>query len=196
MSDMAAPISEQVRLRPISVVEYHRMGEANILGPDERVELLNGRIIEMPPIGPDHAYTVTALDELLRARFRGRAVVRAQQPLTLDSLSEPEPDLVLASGPSVRYKSAHPTAVDTLLVIEVSHSSLSTDRGEKLAAYARSGVPEYWIVNIVDEVVEQHADPSGSLFRSHRIFRRGERIAPNAFPADAMAIDEILGTVA
>jgi Uma2 family endonuclease len=196
MSDMAAPISEQAQLRPISVVEYHRMGEANILGPDERVELLNGRIIEMPPIGPDHAYTVTELDELLRARFHGRAVVRDQQPLTLDSFSEPEPDLVLARGPSVRYKSAHPSPVDTLLVIEVSHSSLPTDRGEKLAAYARSGVPEYWIVNIVDEVVEQHADPAGSLFRSHRIFRRGERIAPNAFPADAIAIEEILGTIA
>src|ERR1700692_2079208 len=117
VSDMASNTTEMARSRPITADEYHRMGEIGILGPDERVELLNGRIIEMPPIGPDHAYTVTELDELLRARVHGRAVVRVQPPLTLDSLSEPEPDLVLARGPSVRYKSAHPSAVDALLVI-------------------------------------------------------------------------------
>jgi len=124
MSAMAAPISEHVLLRPITVVEYHRMGDANILGPDERVELLNGRIIEIPPIGPKHAYAVTELDELLNATFRDRAVVRAQQPLTLDSHSEPQPDLVLARRSSVRYKSAHPAGLTP-----ARHRSLRLDLG-------------------------------------------------------------------
>jgi Uma2 family endonuclease len=192
MSDMAAPTTDEVRLRPISVAEYHRMGETGILGPDERVQLVNGRIIEMPPIGPRHASHVGRLRRLLAARFEDRATVREQQPLTLDSRSEPEPDVVIARSSPEDYESAHPTAADALLVIEVSDSTLPTDRGEKLAAYAKSGVPEYWIVNLVDGVLERYADPDGVTYREQRVARSGERVAPRAFPNDAIAVDEIL----
>src|ERR1700730_11119995 len=115
MSDMAAPTTEDVRLRPISVAEYHRMGETGILGPDERVQLVNGRIIEMPPIGPRHASHVSRVRRLLAARFEDRATVREQQPLTLDSRSEPEPDVVIARSSPEDYESGHPTAADALL---------------------------------------------------------------------------------
>jgi Uma2 family endonuclease len=192
MSDMAAPTTNGVRLRPISVAEYHRMGETGILGPDERVQLVNGRIIEMPPIGPRHASHVSRIRRLLAARFEDRATVREQQPLTLDSRSEPEPDVVIARSSPEDYESDHPTAADALLVVEVSDSTLSTDRGEKLAAYAKSGVPEYWIVNLVDGVLERYAEPDGVTYRERSVARSGERAAPRAFPDDAIAVDEIL----
>ena len=192
MSDMPAPTREHIRLRPITVGEYHRMGDAGILGPDERVELLNGRILEMPPIGPRHAYILTELYALLQRTFHGRAVVRAQQPLTLGSLSEPEPDIVIARGPSERYAAVHPTAADALLVIEVSDSMLAIDRGEKLTAYAQGGVDEYWIVNLIDRVLERFSESDGTSFQERRIARLGEFVAPRAFPNDAIAVDDIL----
>lgn len=192
MSDMAAPTSEQVRLRPITVAEYHRMGETGIIGPDERVQLVNGRIIQMPPVGPRHAYRVTKLDRLIEATFGSRAAVRSQQPLTLDSFSEPEPDIVLARYPHERYEFKHPTAAETYLVIEVSDSTLSTDRGEKMIAYAQSDVLEYWIVNLVDRTLEMYAEPDGASFRSRRIAHPGEHVAPRAFPNDEIAVDAVL----
>lgn len=192
MSDMAAQTSENVRLRPITVEEYHRMGESGILGPDEHLQLVGGRIIEMPPIGPRHAYQVTELASQLHFRFRGRAVVRSQQPVRLDRFSEPEPDVVLALEPGDRYASAHPTAADTLLVIEVSDSTLRTDRGEKLIAYAQGGIREYWIVNLADRTLDIYTDPDGAAFRNKRVARTGEHVTPLAFPGDEIAVDDIL----
>jgi Uma2 family endonuclease len=192
MSDMLAASSEHVRLRPITVDEYHRMGDAGILRPDERVQLISGRIITMPPVGPAHAYRVTRLMRLLEGIFGGRAALRVQQPITLDTLSEPEPDIALVRLPEERYEFAHPTSADALLVIEVADATLRTDRGRKLRAYARSGVPEYWIVNLTDGVVEAHTDPDGDRYRTKRIVRRGEDISPLAFPVDPIAADDFL----
>jgi len=192
MSDMAAPTTDEVRLRPITVAEYHRMGEIGILGPDERVQLVSGRILEMPPIGPRHAARVGVLDHLFSSRFEGRAAVRSQQPITLDSRSEPEPDVVIACRSRDGYESAHPTAAEVLLVVEVSDATLSTDRVEKLTAYAKSNVPEYWIVNLVDGVVELYAEPDGATYRRRHVARSGESVAPRAFPDDAIAVDDIL----
>jgi Uma2 family endonuclease len=192
MSDMLAASSEHVRLRPITVDEYHRMGDAGILGPDERVQLISGRIIAMPPIGPAHAQRVRRIARLLETVFGGRAVVSAQQPITLDALSEPEPDIALVRLPEERYEFAHPTSADVLLVIEVADATLRTDRGRKLRAYAQSGVPEYWIVNLIDGTVEAHTDPDGHRYRTKRIVRRGEDISPVAFPDDTIAANDLL----
>ena len=192
MSDMAAQTSEDVRLRPITVEEYHLMGETGIIGPDERVQLVSGRIIQMPPMGPKHAYHLTMLHEILRTTFQGRAAIRSQIPLTLDGYSEPEPDFAVVRAPQERYQFQHPTAADAFLVIEVSDSTLRTDRGEKLLAYAEGGIPEYWIVNLVDRTLEIYTKPAGSAFRHKRIVRSGERVAAQAFPADEISVDDIL----
>jgi Uma2 family endonuclease len=195
MSDMLAASSERVRLRPITVDDYHRMGDAGILRPDERVQLISGRIIAMPPIGPEHAYRVRRIGRLLEAVFGGRAVVSAQQPITLDTLSEPEPDIALVRLPEKRYEFAHPTSADVLLVIEVADATLRTDRGRKLRAYARSGVPEYWIVNLTDGVVETYTDPDRDRYRTKRIVQRGEAVSPLAFPDDVIAADDLLPAI-
>jgi len=195
MSDMVAASTEHVRLRPITVDEYHRMGDAGILRPDERLQLITGRIITMPPIGPAHAYRVTRIVRLLEAVFRGRAALRAQQPITLDAFSEPEPDIALVRLPEERYEFAHPTSADVLLVIEVADATLRTDRGRKLRTYAQSGVPEYWIVNLTDGVVETHREPDGHRYRTKRTVRPGEDVSPLAFSEDRIAADDMLPEV-
>jgi Uma2 family endonuclease len=192
---MLAASSEHVRLRPITVDDYHRMGDAGILRSDERVQLISGRIITMPPIGPVHAYRVTRIMRLLEPVFSDRAALRAQQPITLDTLSEPEPDIALVRLPEERYEFAHPTSADVLLVIEVADATLRTDRGRKLRAYARSGVPEYWIVNLTDGVVETYSDPDRDRYRAKRIVRRGEDVSPLAFPDDVIAADDLLPAI-
>ena len=192
MSEMAGTMLQTVRTRHIAVEDYYRMAEVGILRPDERIELLNGRIIEMPPIGPRHAYAVTALNATLQAMLGSRAVISVQTPLRLDRLSEPQPDLLVVRQPLARYATTHPTPVDTLLVIEVSDSTLAYDSGEKLAAYARLGIPEYWIVDLVHEHLEIYREPGGEHYRSQESVGRGERVSPRAFANDSIAVNDIL----
>lgn len=192
MSDMAGSTALSVRTRPIVVDEYYRMAEAGIFRADERVELLNGRILEMPPIGPRHAYAVTVLYATLQTMTGGRAVIFCQSALRLDRLSEPQPDFAVVRGPVDRYIDAHPTPASTLLVIEVSESTLPHDCGEKLHAYARAEVPEYWIVDLVHERIDVYTSPKGDRYRRHRAVQRGETAAPRALPDVVIAVNEIL----
>lgn len=192
MSEMQARFEETARTGPITVAEYHRMGELGIIGPDERVELLDGKLIPMPPIGPEHGYTVETLNERLVRLFAGRAWVRVQLPVALDDYSEPQPDFALRRRPPSDTLPAHPTAAETLLAVEVSLSSLAFDRGTKLRAYARRGIREYWIVDLVHDRVEVYREPRGERYTEHRTVRRGESVAPAEFPDDPIAVDDIL----
>jgi Uma2 family endonuclease len=192
MSDMAKSMPEAARTRSIAVDEYYRMVEVGILRPDERVELLNGRIFEMPPIGAEHALVVELLHDAFRTALRDRAATFAQRPAHLDGFSEPRPDVMVVRGPRERYWGAHPVPADALLVIEVSQSTLTFDRGEKLQAYARAGIPEYWIVDLVHERLLVYTHPEGNGYASQRIAGRGERMAPSAFPDASIAVSDIL----
>jgi Uma2 family endonuclease len=178
--------------RPITVAEYHRMGELGIIKPDDRVELLDGQLIPMPPIGPEHGYSVMRLTRLFQQRFGERASFSVQGPIRLDNWSEPQPDVMLKSPPDERYAHAHPTAKDALLVVVVSITSLATDRGKKLRAYARRGVCEYWIVDMVHERIEVYRGPRGERFAEYHTAGRGESVAPMAFPDDSILVDDIL----
>jgi Uma2 family endonuclease len=144
------------RIRPLRRVEYDRLVELGLLHEDENVELLYGRIVEMSPQGTAHAWAIQQLTELLIAALAGRAKVRPQLPLALSDTSEPEPDLaVVAPG---EYRLEHPTTA--LIVIEVADSSLASDRTIKGRLYAESGIPEYWLVNLVDGEIEVYRDPT------------------------------------
>jgi Uma2 family endonuclease len=178
--------------RPITVAEYHRMGKLGIIGPDERVELLDGELITMPPMSPEHASTVRALTTFFYRTVAGRASISPQCVIALDPISEPQPDVMLAMPPDQRYEEAHPTPNDALLVVEVSKSTLSFDRGKKLAAYARCRVREYWIVDLVHERIEIYRDPQKEGYARHERVTRGETLAPAAFPDAVIAADEIL----
>ena len=137
------------------VDDYYRMAEAGILSREDRVELIEGEIVDMAPIGSAHAGTVNRLARLAaKAMAEGSVLVSMQNPLRLDAHSEPQPDLMLLRPRADDYRDSHPTPADVLLLVEVADSTLAYDRGPKLALYARHGVPEVWIVDLGGRVVE------------------------------------------
>jgi Uma2 family endonuclease len=178
--------------RPITLAEYYRMGELGIIKPDDRVELLDGELIPMPPIGPEHSYSVTRLTRFFHQRFGDRASVHVQGPIHLDKWSAPQPDVMLNALPEEQYAVAHPTPEETLLVVEVSVTSHSTDRGKKLRAYARRGVREYWIVDMLHERIEVYRTPRGERYAFHQTAVRRKSVAPMMFPGETVAVDDIL----
>lgn len=174
-----------------SVEEYERLGEAGIFNEDFRVELLDGEIIDIAPIGKRHAKAVRRLNKELVLRFSDVCLVDPQNPLVLDDFSEPQPDIVLLR-PEFHETSELPRPADVLLVVEVAESTYRYDSGAKLRAYARSGIAEYWIVNLTDCCVEVYRQPQGESYGEH--FRRtsGETLAPASFPDRAIAVADIL----
>ena len=188
MSDMAT-VFERHR---ITVDEYHRMGEAGVFDPDLRIELIDGELIKMPPIYPPHASTVDRILYQFFTRLAGRARVRCQHPVTLPPHSEPQPDLVLARPDSRDYYDHHPAAQETLLAVEVADSTLKLDRRVKIPLYARSGVAEVWLVNLVDDELVSYREPSDAWYGSVRTYRRGDSISPLAFPDVAFAVEDLL----
>ena len=169
------------------------MGETGILHEDDRVELLEGVLYEMPLTGDWHDGTVDVVSNTFVPPLGGRAIVRVQGSFRLTGGSEPEPDvLVLRYRPDF-YRSTKVGPEDVLLLVEVAHSSLPYDRDFKLPLYARAGIPEVWIVNHDDQRVEVYRDPEGDGYRSATLVERGGTVAPLAFPDLAIAVDDILG---
>jgi Uma2 family endonuclease len=148
----------------INVDEYYRMAEDGRLAPDARVELIEGEIIAMPPIGPKHASSTTYITRTLSRVVGDRAGVRSQNPLRLSEQTETEPDVVLTKKREDEYSERHPTPSDALLVIEVSNSTLRYDKGTKLPLYARYGISEVWIVNVPGKCVEMYRKPRGKRY--------------------------------
>ena len=189
MSEME---QRDIRIRPITVAQYHRMLKVGIVYEREPVELLDGQLIAMPPEGSLHVSAVTALNELLVQRFAGRAMVRTGNPVELDNTSEPQPDLTLVHRHDDWYKSAHPRSPEVFLVIEVSLSTLAYDRGRKLRAYARSGIAELWIVNLVHRQVEVYTEPHELGYAGKLVLDRDGALAPRAFPNDVIPVASFL----
>ena len=150
--------------RRIRATEYQRMGEAGIIAPEERVELIEGEIIAMPPIGCGHAGLVNHLNHLLLLTLGDRAVVQVHNPLRLSDFSESEPDLSLLRPRRDFYRRAPALPEDTLLAIEVSDSTLAYDRRVKVPLYARHGVPETWLVDVQGERLTRHLEPLGGSY--------------------------------
>lgn len=164
----------EIRERPpcparhrLDVNDYYRMAEVGILKRDDRVELIDGEIIDLNPIGSPHAAITNRLARLLiRALEDQTALVTVQTPLRLDAFNEPEPDLMLLRPRADDYRTAHPNGTDVLLLLEVSDSSLASDRGMKLALYAKFGVPEVWIVDLAGNAVEVFRQPRDGTYAS------------------------------
>ena len=182
--------------RRFTVHEYYRLAEAGILTEDDRVELIEGEIVQLPPIGPRHAGELDDLMLLFVERLRGAARVRVQNPVRLSRRSEPEPDLALVRNESERgrsYRVDHPTAEDALLVVEVADSSLEYDLHTKAPMYARYGLPEVWIADLNHEQVLEFRDPGPDGYKTTRVVRRGESLNPLAFPSLTVSVDAIFG---
>ncbi|MDT4897104.1 MAG: hypothetical protein QOH25_2181 [Acidobacteriota bacterium] len=169
-------MSRQLAKHWISVDEYERMGRAGIFGSDARLELLEGEIYEMSPIGSPHAACVTILHQLLTLKFAGKLIVISQNPIRLDDFSEPQPDIALVRWRDDFYRNSHPTPADVLLIIEVADSTVESDRSYKIPLYAKVGIPEAWIVNLPDEKIELYTEPAGDVYQTSQTFKRGEEV--------------------
>jgi len=166
------------------------MAESGILGPDDRVELIDGEILTMAPQKSPHATAVQLAQEALRAAFGDGFNVRPQLPLALAEMSEPEPDLAVVPGAPRDYRDSHPTTA--LLVVEVAETSLAFDRGVKKALYARAGIPEYWVVDLAAGAVEVYRSPRGVDYRDHRTLDERDSIAPLASAGAGVAVADLL----
>lgn len=175
-----------------TVDQYERMGKKGILGEDDRVELIGGEIVEMAAIGERHAGGVNAGNMLLVPRLGGRAIVAVQNPLRLPNDDEPQPDLLVLRASDDLYGRRHPTGADVLLLIEVADTTFRYDRRVKGPIYARHGIPDYWIVNLPRDVLIILRDPGPTDYRSEQIFRRGDVVAPLAFPDVEIAVADLL----
>jgi Uma2 family endonuclease len=173
--------------------EVERMVQVGILHEDDRLELLDGQLVEMSPIDPPHASCVNRLTRLFAALLTSnRATVSVQNHIVLNPHQAPQPDLAVVRYRADGYRGRHPGPADTLLVIEVADSSVAWDRERKLPLYAEAGVPEMWLVNLPADVVEVHRAPEGRGYAEVRTARRGATIAPQAFPDLTLRVDEIL----
>jgi Uma2 family endonuclease len=169
---------------------FERLGETGVLPPDARVELVNGNLVEMSPQGSQHATAVRKVEEALRDAFRSGFDVRPQLPLALSGTDEPEPDVAVVPGAIDDYRDAHPS--EAVLVVEVADTSLDFDRNEKLRAYARGSVPEYWIVNLRDRCLEAYRAPAEGDYRTKQTFDAADTVQPSAQPERPIVVRDLL----
>ena len=178
--------------RLFTVSEYHSLAEIGILTEDDRVELIEGEIYRMAPIGSRHAGCVTRLNRLFSGLVGEHALVYLQNPVEFGGSSELQPDLALLRFRADLYSASHPTQNEVLLLIEVADTSIGFDRNVKQPIYARNGIPEFWLVDLGKNTVEVHRQPSASGYRDIRLLRKGDRISPLALPDHELNISDLL----
>ncbi len=182
-----------VARRPITVAEYHRMGEVGILTKDDRVELIEGELIAISPIGSLHAGTSNTLTRRLVLAVGDRGVVAVGNPVQLGDLSEPQPDFTALKPRDDDYRRATPRPDEVLLLIEVADSSLAYDRNVKRALYAWHGIAEFWIVNLNAGEVEVCRGPEGEQYTSIAQVGREGTLEPQLLPGVAIPVAALLG---
>lgn len=165
----------QVSKRLLSIVDYHKMAAIDIL-PDQGIELIEGEIIEMSPIGGKHITAVNRLNHFLSLLLENKAIVSVRNPIIIGDFSEPQPDISLLKYRSDFYGGKTPEANDVLLVIEVADTSLAYDREIKLPLYADSGIPEFWLVNLEQEEIEVYWEPIEKVYKNRTLFRSGDTV--------------------
>jgi Uma2 family endonuclease len=179
------------QLRLWTVDEYHRMLKAGILSPADRVELLDGQIVQMSPQLPPHAGTTQRIDKYLKNLFREQADIRVQLPITLVT-SEPEPDIAVVRIDMTDYGDRHPAVSDVFLLIEVAHTSLELDRGQKSLIYARATIQDYWVVDVNRRQLYVYRYPSAEGYQSETVMDENSVLSALAFPAIEISLAQLL----
>jgi Uma2 family endonuclease len=159
-----------------TIEEYELMLEAGVFGEDDHIELIRGEIVDMPPIGPGHGFGVSNLVMLLAPKVGKSAILWVQSPVRISPDARPEPDVALLRPRPDLSPGSPPLASDVLLVIEISDSSVAYDRKVKRRLYAEAGIPEYWIVNLQDQIIELYSNPSEGDYRQATQAKRGETL--------------------
>lgn len=185
---MEAPVLKRL----FTVEEFHQMAEGGVFGEDDRLELLDGEILQMTPIGKEHAACVARLSEMLWERCRASAIINVQNPLVLSEETELYPDVALLRRRSDFYREALPRPADVVLVVEVADTTVDYDRHVKVPRYARAGIPEVWVVDLRARVIDVHAGPVAGEYRDERHAQPGESLAIPGVPAQQLAVADIL----
>jgi Uma2 family endonuclease len=188
-----APESNEPARYKFTVDDYYKMAEVGILHEDSRVELIDGDIIMMSPIGRRHASRLTRLATFFFSKLGDRAVIWVQNPLSIDASSQLQPDIAVLKPRADFYLSALPVPADVLLLVEVMDSSASYDRGVKLPLYATSKISEVWLVDLNAERIETFRRPVGEVYTENGTSPRGLSLAPEAFPDAVLQVNDILG---
>lgn len=178
--------------RRFTADDYQRMGQAGILSEGDRVELIAGEVVTMTPIGPRHNAAVNRATRAMVTAVGDNAIVQVQGSIRLDLYDEPQPDLVLLRPRADYYASRLPGPADIFLVVEIAESSIDYDREVKARLYAESGIQEYWLVNLNENLVSCHSAPEGASYRSFQRYHRGQTLAPQALPDRVIAVDMLL----
>ena len=186
--------SDGFSIRKISVEDYEKMIDIGIFDEDDRVELLNGVIIEMSPKKTKHTIVNYLIGEFFFDNFRKQTIVRLQEPIILDDYSEPEPDAVLAQLPLLKYLETHPTAADVMLVVEVSDTTLAKDR-RKAFNYARAGIVQYLLFNLNADEIEDYREPAADGYRFKQTHDRTASFNLVAFPEVEIRVADLLPPV-
>ena len=186
-------MSVQIARRHFSTTEYYRMAAAGVFTDDDRVELIEGEIIEMNPIGSRHAACVGRLTEILGRSINGNAIVWVQNPVQVNDYSEPLPDVALLKRRADFYAQANPQPADVLLIVEVADSSVEYDHEIKIPLYAAVGIVEVWLVNITKEIIEVYRQPVNGIYQEVGLVRRGESIAVQSLPNAKVDVNDVLG---
>jgi Uma2 family endonuclease len=186
-------MSVEIAKYSFTAEEFERLGEAGILRQDARLELIEGEIFEMSPIGSLHAACVKFLGGLLHRLFGDTLIIGVQDPIRLNDFSEPQPDISLLRWRDDYYRERHPTPPDVLLVIEVADATVVKDRTVKIPLYARAGIAEAWLVNIPEERVEIYSSPAGGSYQSAEVFGRGDGARSHTIEGLSVNVGELLG---
>jgi Uma2 family endonuclease len=174
----------------LTVDDYHRLGDAGVFREGEQVELIEGEIVKMPPIGPEHAGVVTWLNDLLTLGLYGKAMLRVQSPVRLRGHSEPQPDIAIVRTRDDYYRQAHPGPEDVLLIVEVADTTVRYDREIKTLLYASHGIPEVWLLDLIEKRLEVYHGPEGGEYRHVDYYRSGT-VCPKAFPDLAVDLESL-----
>jgi Uma2 family endonuclease len=174
-----------------TVDEYHRMSETGILDRDERVELIDGQIISMSAKNPPHAATNLCAADYLRNLLAGLALIRIQDPVTLSTNSEPEPDIAVVQIDPRLYQDIHPAPANIFLLIEIADTTLETDRKRKAPAYAKAGIADYWILDVNTRQVYVFREPGEENYRQETVFNEDDVLSMLAFPDIEVQISQL-----
>lgn len=186
-------MSLQIARRTFSVDDYYRMVEVGLLAEGERVELIEGEVIKMSPIGSRHAACVARLTALFSRSAGVQGIVWVQNPVRLDAYNEPEPDVAVLRPRADFYAAGHPTPPDVLLLVEVADTSVEYDRQVKVPLYARAGIAEVWLIDLTSDAVEIYAQPAEGAYRTTRRAARGESVVAAGLAGLSVLVDEALG---
>ena len=184
-------LNSLVDIRRLTVWEYHQLGEIGILEPDEQVELVGGQIINKPVKNPPHSAATKRVEKLLENCLGRQVLIRNQEPVRLDKYSEPEPDIAVVKADPLYYEQKHPVPEEVFLLVEIADTTLKRDREYKGLAYARSGIKDYWILDINDRQLLVFRQPSTEGYKEELCLTLTESISPLAFPKVSIKIAQM-----